>query len=102
MGTNRLTNFICGVATAAVVFSYVSWGKQITLPQEMEYFNETEKTKMSEYYNPNPYYFIYEHDSIILEQIEIVHQFVSKISENIQDLDPKFSDLIDKHFWELV
>ncbi len=102
MGTNRLTNLIYGVATAAVVFSYVPWGKYLTVPQEMEYFNETEKTKMSEYYNPDPYYLIYKYDSIILEQIEIIHQFVSTISENIQDLNPKFSALVDKHFWELV
>lgn len=101
MGTNRLTKSIYGVATAAVVFSYASWGKYITIPQEMPYFNEAEKTRMSEYYNPNPYYVIYEHDSIILEQVEIIHQFVSKISKNIQDLDPRFSDIINKHFWEL-
>ena len=56
MGTNRVTNWICGVTTAAVVFSYASWGKYVIDPQEINYFDETEKTRMSEYYNPDPYY----------------------------------------------
>lgn len=36
------------------------------------------------------------------EEKEAVNKFVSALLENMQDLDPQFSKLVDEHFWELA
>lgn len=37
-----------------------------------------------------------------IQKICTIEEFVSKLIENMEDLDPEFSRLIDEHFWELV
>lgn len=101
MGTSRLSNLFCGVATAAVI-SYFSLSRPYFIPQEMEYFDEKATSQMSETYDINPYYYIDRSDSVVFNQVDIIHKFVSELLENTQDLDSHFSELVDKHFWDLV
>jgi hypothetical protein len=39
---------------------------------------------------------------IIIKQSQILREFYSKLECSIQDLNPQFSKLVDKHFWKLV
>jgi len=36
------------------------------------------------------------------EETKIIEDFISKLIENMEDMDPEISKLIDEHFWELV
>ena len=47
------------------------------------------------------YAFSSESDNIA-NQINIIHGFVSMILQESQDIDPKFSKVVDKYFWDLV
>ena len=38
----------------------------------------------------------------MFEQIEIIHKFASSILDNIKDLDPEFSKIVDENFWDLI
>jgi hypothetical protein len=33
---------------------------------------------------------------------EIILKFTSTLKENMKDLDPEFSDIVDKYFYELI
>lgn len=41
-------------------------------------------------------------DDRVTAQVEAIQQFASNLLDNVQDLDPEFSRLIDEHFDELV
>jgi hypothetical protein len=49
-----------------------------------------------------PHYKFVSDNQIIEEQINIIHDFVSVLLEESQDLDPKYSKVVDKYFWELA
>lgn len=36
------------------------------------------------------------------EKEEIVSGFINRFLNNIEDLDPEISKIVDKYFWELV
>lgn len=36
------------------------------------------------------------------KNIETIHRFASNILENIEDLDPEFSRVIDENYWDLI
>lgn len=36
------------------------------------------------------------------DKLEIIHQFASTLLENIEDLDPEFSQVIDENYWDLI
>ena len=38
----------------------------------------------------------------INEHIDVIHNFVSKLLVNTQDIDPQFSKIVDDHFWDLI
>jgi hypothetical protein len=50
----------------------------------------------------NPYYSLISEEQVALHQIETLHKFVSTILDKSQDLNPDFSAVVDKHFWDLV
>lgn len=36
------------------------------------------------------------------KKIETIHKFASNLLENIEDLDPEFSKVIDENYWDLI
>lgn len=36
------------------------------------------------------------------EQIEVLHKFSKLMLNNVQDIDPEFSALVDEKFWDLL
>ena len=40
--------------------------------------------------------------TVMLEQIDIIHKFASSILDNIKDIDPEFSKTVDENFWDLI
>jgi len=51
--------------------------------------------------NSNTDYKFISDNQIIVEQINIIHNFVSLLLRESQDLDPKYSKVVDKYFWDL-
>lgn len=50
----------------------------------------------------NDYYSLTTETSIsILQQIEVLHSFSNELLENIKEIDPDFSALVDEKFWEM-
>ncbi len=39
---------------------------------------------------------------LAIEQFRIMQRFVTKIAADSKDLEPRYDQLISKHFWELV
>lgn len=48
------------------------------------------------------YYSVSVNEDVTRNQIEIIHNFVSTLLENAEELRPEFSEMVDKHFWDLV
>jgi hypothetical protein len=92
---------LTGGITTAAVLCYFSLSSPYCLPEE-NLFTEAEAEAVSQWYDPNPYYKIYRDKSNLDTQIEIIHRFVSYIVENSQDLNPEFSKVVDKYFWDLA
>lgn len=38
----------------------------------------------------------------IMTQINVIHDFVSLVLQESQDLNPKYAKVVDKYFWDLV
>jgi glutamate synthase domain-containing protein 3 len=36
------------------------------------------------------------------QKIETIHKFSANLLENIEDLDPEFSKVIDENYWDLI
>ena len=37
-----------------------------------------------------------------LQKLEAIHKFASNLLENIEDLDPEFSKVVDENYWDLI
>lgn len=84
-------------------FLYYGYLGSIGFPlPEKTYVMARTKSQGSFDYLLDEYYSILTNQSLIRNQVEIIHNFASKIIEKTQDLDPRLSELVDKHFWKLV
>ena len=36
------------------------------------------------------------------EQIQIIQNFASELLDNMEDLNPKYAKLVNRHFWDLI
>lgn len=52
--------------------------------------------------NTQTQYEVVSEDALLSQNIEAIHQFASNILENVEDLDPEFSELIDENYWDLI
>ena len=52
--------------------------------------------------NKQTKYRLRDDDIDLNKQIETIHGFASNILDNIIDLDPEFSRIIDENYWDLV
>jgi hypothetical protein len=93
---------VVGFIPTAVVLTYSYLGNPPILIPHQNYKMSTTSMKISSDYDYNPYYTVLTGQEIIRDQIETIHGFVSNILENMQDLDPQFSRLVDEHFWDLA
>lgn len=93
---------IVGIIPTAVVLTYTYLGSQSAIlpPQKEHAMNVTAGIKTG--YEHNPYYTVLEDREVMREQVETIHGFVSNLLENMQDLEPQYSQLVDEHFWELA
>ncbi len=93
---------IVGIIPTAVVLTYTYLGSPSVIPppQKGHAMNVSSDAKIG--YEHNPYYTVLEDREVMGEQIETIHGFVSNLLENMQDLEPQYSQLVDEHFWELA
>ena len=100
----KITNVVCGMlATAAVsALSYQGACEQVDMnilePSCIIYRNEPLENTPDD----NTYYRIISEETLILERVNILHEFVSNLVEKSVDMDPRFSLSVDRHFWDLV
>lgn len=108
MNTN--TKYLTAIPTVAV-FLYAHIGA-INLPERnisprsegniMSISGTTSTTKMSwENKTDFSYKFVNESQKIA-EQIKVIHNFVSVLLQESKELDPKYSKVVDKYFWDLA
>lgn len=103
--------YLTAIPTAAVVLcAYIG---TVNLPEHNIFLPEKESnimvaqgtsltTYMSWEDSGNPYYQFIKDNGTIAEQINIIHNFVSTLLQDSQDLDPRFSKVVDKYFWDLA
>ncbi|MDD8019190.1 MAG: hypothetical protein PHP42_12525 [Bacteroidota bacterium] len=103
------TNYLPVIPAAAAVLLYAYIGT-INIPERninsvkkgsniMASMGNTTATKMP--FEISDYQFIDENKKIT-EQINVIHNVLSILLEESQDLDPKYSKVVDKYFWDLV
>lgn len=95
------TKYMAGAGSTAAVLLYAYLDNPQPFSLEEDYSTELDSGHLPLGYKHNPYYTIL-NDYSINNQIKAIHNFVSRILEESQDLDPRFSEIVDKHFWELV
>lgn len=94
--TNITSRLVSGVATA-VVIGYSGFGEPV-LQNDFHY-----DSKESVNWYKEQHYLLNENDFMsISEQIEVLQQFSSSILNNIKDIDPDYTKLVDEKFWDLV
>lgn len=97
--TNVSFSNMVGVAATALVFGYTALG--VDIPQKKYHYDSKEPVQQY----PNQYdYSIFtqtEHASVT-DKIEILHKFSKSILDNIKDIDPEYSALVDEEFWDLL
>lgn len=88
-----------GLVATATVLGYSAFGEPI--PQKKYSYKAEDSAQ--QYQGQYDYYTLSLSDPIpISEQIEVLHEFSRSMLNNIQDIDPDFSALVDEKFWDLV
>ena len=88
-----------GLTATTAVLCYSAFGEPI--PQDNYTYNSTESVQ--QYPSQYDYYILTESDSIsIADKIEILYKFSKSILDNIKDIDPEYSALVDEKFWDLL
>lgn len=95
-------SIVGGVATATVlVYSHLGV-VDINLPSK-NYKTAIKQQICPEEFSAYPYYYTFvENQYRIKNQVEVLHNFVSNLIENTEDINPDFSQTVDKHFWDLI
>lgn len=97
--TNITLSNMVGVAATAVVIGYSGFGEPV--PQRGFLYKSNESVQM--YQGQYDYYALNENDSIsISEQIQTLQKFSSSILNNIKDIEPEYTALVDEKFWDLI
>lgn len=107
----KQAKYLTALPTAAVlVCSYMG---NVSLPEPTTNMKRSEVNVMSHAKNStitnlpvldnisNLNYTFASNHQTIEEQINIIHNFVSLLLRESQDLDPKYSKVVDKYFWDL-
>lgn len=101
MSNIQVKKLIGGVTTAAVL-SYAYLGFCDIVEPEQNHQVIEECNLLPEEYSGNPYYTLIQGEYRLKNQVEVIHNFVSVLVENTKDLNPDFSESVDKHFWDLI
>ena len=101
MSNIQVKKLIGGVTTAAVL-SYAYLGFCDIVEPEQNHQVIVECNLLPDEYSSNPYYTLIEGEYRLKDQIEVIHNFVSVLVKNSKDLNPDFSESVDKHFWDLI
>ena len=97
--TNVSLSNMVGLAATTAVICYSAFGEPI--PQD-RFFYESEESAQ-QYQSQYDYYTLSSSDSIsITDKIEILYKFSKSILDNIKDIDPEYSVLVDEKFWDLL
>lgn len=91
------------VSTTAVLISSLAWSLEEIPP--MQYNNSPtiyEIRGLLTSMNAQTQYKVVDDQVEIYKKIETVHKFASILLENIEDLDPEFSKIIDENYWDLI
>lgn len=97
--TEMTLSNVVGFAATTAVLCYSAFGEPI--PQEHYHYNF--KESVEQYPGQYDYYILNTDDSIsIADKIEILHKFSTLMLENIKDIEPEFSALVDEKFWDLL
>lgn len=94
-------SYVGGATPTDGVLCYTHIGsRQFLPPREMYAFGTIRDDSLKS--GQDFYYSLFVHENVTRNQIEIIHNFVSTLVEDSEDLDPNFSQMVDKHFWDLA
>jgi hypothetical protein len=105
------TKYLAAIPTAAVCFcaylGAIDLSERTIYPMKsggnkMDILGTRTTTDSSWEDKGNPHYQFIKDDEKLISQINIMHDFVSMLLQESQDLDPKYSKVVDKYFWDLV
>jgi len=97
--TNVTLSNVVGLAATTAVLCYSAFGEPI--PQDHYSYKSEESAQ--QYPSQYDYYTLNASDSIsITYKIEILYKFSKSILDNIKDIDPEYSALVDEKFWDLL
>jgi transcription termination factor NusB len=101
MTNNLLDRSIYFIATATLCS--FAFAEHIPIPSRIHALKPKSDSKyFYEDVMNNPYYSLKKRESEALQQIEIMHKFVSEILLNSEDLDPLIGKIVNKNFWKLI
>lgn len=97
--TNMTLSNMVGFAATTAVLCYTAIGEPI--PQGNYTYNHEESAQqyLGQYDHS---VFSVDNSISITEQIEILHKFSVSMLENIKDIEPEYSALVDEKFWDLL
>ncbi len=90
---------VATATTAAAIFPFALSGN---ISGDVVFSPISSKKYSAENIMSNPYYSLITSDSDIYKELNIIHQFASKIIENSENLEPSIVELVNKNFWNLV
>jgi len=102
METPKIRNLVCGVLATSAVLSYVYIGDSNLYNLLENHDINIQENFLPKGYDINEYYTLISKEDKVKEQIGIIHDFISNLIENSEDLDPNFAETVTKHFWDLA
>lgn len=101
MENSAIKSLVGGVSTTAVL-CYMYLGSQACIVDLPGGNHSVSIPALEENIEYNPYYSLLNTDALTTRnQIETIHNFVSTLLDNSEDINPDYSKVVDKHFWEL-
>ncbi len=102
MSSTSVIKHLPGLAPTAVVLLYCYLGQTLLpIPERHHALSPPTKTYNSSEVEGHPVYTI-EREYSLEEQVEVIHQFASQLLEKSQDIDSRFVQVVDEHFWDLI
>lgn len=93
---------LCGVLSTGVALTYAYIGSSSHLELAAHAPEQQFQSYVPEDSQLLNYYTIVDEKSEVSQQIQVIHDFANTLINNLEDLDPKFSETVDKYFWDLA
>lgn len=98
----QLYPHLFGSSTASAITPYPHEGEKEFISEPNEYYDLLTKLRIFYPWEEDKKLELFPEEISYQAKFQIIQDFATKLIKNIEDINPKYAKLVNKHFWDLI